>query len=154
MDIYANRLKLLEMRYGVDSTECGVLAGAMKLLETQPTIKPVYNPTLTEIMRYIDSMIEDEWQEFVGLLEARGWTLDTAPRKDEWCHNCKEYDYQKHYCPRFCRVIRKTVEELKSEQQKTCEGCKHLGKWENEVENGYPSPCTLCKRRVEDHYER
>lgn len=36
----------------------------------------------------------------------------------------------------------------------TCEGCKHLGKWENEFEYGYPSPCTRCKRRVEDHYER
>lgn len=81
-----------------------------------PTIKPVYNPTLTEIMRYVDNMVEDEWQEFVGLLEARGWTLDTATRKDEWCHDCKEYDQQKHYCPRFCRVIRETVEELKSKQ--------------------------------------
>ena len=39
------------------------------------------------------------------------------------------------------------------EQPETCEGCKHLGKWENEVEYGYPSPCTCCKRRVEDHYE-
>ena len=35
-----------------------------------------------------------------------------------------------------------------------CKDCKHLGKWENEVEYGYPSPCTRCKRRVEDHYER
>ena len=39
-------------------------------------------------------------------------------------------------------------------QPKTCEGCKHLGKWENEVEYGYPSPCTRCRRRVEDYYER
>lgn len=41
-----------------------------------------------------------------------------------------------------------------SAQPETCEGCKHLGKWENEVEYGYPSPCTRCKRRVEDNYER
>lgn len=41
-----------------------------------------------------------------------------------------------------------------SAQPETCEGCKHLGKWENEVEYGYPSPCTRCKRRVGDHYER
>ena len=91
-------------------------------------MKPVCNPTLTEIMRYIDNMVEEEWQEFVGLLEARGWTLDTAPRKDEWCHNCKEYDQQKHYCPRFCRVIRETVEELKSEQPEIirCKDCEHF----------------------------
>lgn len=39
MDLYANRLELLAERYGLDSSECGVLAGAMKLLEAQPTIE-------------------------------------------------------------------------------------------------------------------
>ena len=37
---------------------------------------------------------------------------------------------------------------------RNCEGCKHLGKWENEVEYGYPSSCTRCKRRAKDYYER
>ena len=46
------------------------------------------------------------------------------------------------------------IESLPSAQPETCEGCKHSGKWEDEVENGYPSPCTRCKRRVGDHYER
>jgi hypothetical protein len=32
---------------------------------------------------------------------------------DEWCHDCKEYDQDKHCCPRFNNVIRKTVEEIK-----------------------------------------
>lgn len=48
----------------------------------------------------------------------------------------------------------KVLTDLPSVQPETCKGCKHLGKWENEVEYGYPSPCTRCKRRVEDHYER
>ena len=46
------------------------------------------------------------------------------------------------------------LKALPSAQPETCEGCKHLDKWENEVEYGYPSPCTCCKRRVLDHYER
>ena len=46
------------------------------------------------------------------------------------------------------------IMQLPSAQPETCEGCKHLGKWENEVEYGYPSPCTRCKRRVNDNYER
>ena len=46
------------------------------------------------------------------------------------------------------------LKSLPSVQPETCEGCKHLGKWENEVEYGYPSPCTRCKRRVNDNYER
>lgn len=49
---------------------------------------------------------------------------------------------------------RRAEMQLSSAQPPNCEGCKHLGKWENEVEYGYPSPCTRCKRRVEDHYER
>jgi hypothetical protein len=48
----------------------------------------------------------------------------------------------------------KIIADLPSAQPETCEGCKHLDKWENEVEYGYPSPCTNCKRRVGDHYER
>ena len=48
----------------------------------------------------------------------------------------------------------KSLEGYPSAQPQTCEGCKHFNKWENEVENGYPSPCTRCKRRVGDHYER
>lgn len=41
-----------------------------------------------------------------------------------------------------------------AQPEHTCVGCKHRGKWENEFEYGYPSPCTYCKRRVNDHYER
>lgn len=36
----------------------------------------------------------------------------------------------------------------------TCEGCVNNGCWENEVEYGYPSPCTDCKRRASDNYAR
>jgi hypothetical protein len=32
---------------------------------------------------------------------------------DEWCHDCSEYNQDKHCCPRFNNVIRKTVEEIK-----------------------------------------
>ena len=48
------------------------------------------------------------------------------------------------------------LRELPSAQPEwnNCEGCKHLGMWENEVEYGYPSPCTRCKRRASDNYER
>lgn len=44
---------------------------------------------------------------------------------NESCEDCKEYDSEKHYCPRFCRVIRTTVEELKENEKKrpVCEKC-------------------------------
>lgn len=32
---------------------------------------------------------------------------------NESCENCNEYDKEKHSCPKFCRVIRETVDEIK-----------------------------------------
>ena len=32
----------------------------------------------------------------------------------EWCHDCKEYDQDKHCCHRWTKVIRNTVEEIKT----------------------------------------
>ena len=36
---------------------------------------------------------------------------------DKWCTDCKEYDHEKHCCPRFNCVIKKAVEEVKEMQQ-------------------------------------
>ena len=46
------------------------------------------------------------------------------------------------------------LEGMSSAQPETCEGCKHLSEWKNEVEYGHLHPCILCKRRVDDLYER
>lgn len=35
---------------------------------------------------------------------------------DEWCDSCQEYDHNKHCCPRWNKVIKNTVEELKVAQ--------------------------------------
>ena len=70
------------------------------------------------------------------------------------------YEQFKEYCRKRCLsvVTNELVEEVhrmnEMRRPETCEGCRHLGKWENEVECGYPSPCTRCKRRAEDRYER
>ena len=40
---------------------------------------------------------------------------------DEWCDSCKEYDKKRHSCPRWNKVIKNTVEELKSAQPVSCE---------------------------------
>ena len=37
-------------------------------------------------------------------------------RLDEWCTDCKEYDHERHCCPRFNRVIRATLQEVQAEQ--------------------------------------
>lgn len=35
---------------------------------------------------------------------------------DEWCEDCKEYDHERHCCPRWNRVIRKTLEEAQPDR--------------------------------------
>ena len=39
---------------------------------------------------------------------------------DEWCTDCTEYDQERHCCPRFNRVIRETVDEVKNNQWRPC----------------------------------
>ena len=60
-------------------------------------------------------------------------------------------------CHGMKRMQRQAVIELAnlpSAQTESCEGCIQYGLWENEIEYGYPSPCTRCKRRANDNYER
>ena len=52
---------------------------------------------------------------------------------------------------RATAVNRMAIEALEK-QGKNCDGCIHRGKYENEIDYGYPSPCTMCKRRLSDHY--
>lgn len=41
---------------------------------------------------------------------------DVKPHYDEWCDSCQEYDHNKHCCPRWNKVIKNTIEELKTTQ--------------------------------------
>ena len=34
---------------------------------------------------------------------------------DEWCTDCKEYDHNRNCCPRYNRVIRGAVDEVKQQ---------------------------------------
>lgn len=41
------------------------------------------------------------------------------PAIDEWCTDCKEYDHEHHCCPRWNRVIRTTLNDMKGENNDT-----------------------------------
>lgn len=60
---------------------------------------------------------------------------------DEWCRDCKEYDTEHHNCPRWNRVIRRTLEENQPKQ----------GEWER---SGLGSlalfRCSACGVREEE----
>lgn len=44
------------------------------------------------------------------------------------------------------------VARLRAEQSMLCSGCENNGLYEDEIELGYPSPCTGCRRRAPDNY--
>lgn len=48
-----------------------------------PSAQPFHNITMTDVLRYIDGMPEDVWQEFTACLECRGWELQRRTAK--WC---------------------------------------------------------------------
>lgn len=37
------------------------------------------------------------------------------PDLDEWCYSCKEYDSERHCCPRWNRVIKETLKDAQPE---------------------------------------
>lgn len=89
-----------------------------------------------------------------GEIKALEQLTSAHPELDEWCYDCKEYDKEKHSCPRWNRVIRNT---LKDAQPKIvcCKDCKHFlpphgcGHDDGMItadENGF---CSYAERRSE-----
>lgn len=54
-----------------------------EIVEQLPSIQPFHNITMTDVLKYIDGMPEDVWQEFTACLECRGWELQRRTAK--WC---------------------------------------------------------------------
>ena len=55
-------------------------------------------------------------------------TVKPERNYDEWCLDCKEYDHDRHCCPRFNRVIGSVMGEIKTDRklEKIMKG-KHNG---------------------------
>lgn len=49
------------------------------------------------------------------------------PELDEWCTDCKEYDQERHCCPRWNRVIRETLKDVENKIVR-CKDCKWYGR--------------------------
>lgn len=56
-----------------------------------------------------------------ALKEALSQVPEARQEEFEWCHDCKEYDQERHCCYRFTKTIRDTVEEIKSNRWTPCE---------------------------------
>ena len=66
------------------------------------------------------------------------------PSEFEWCHDCKEYDQSAHCCHRWTKVIRNTVNELKTQGYEPV----RYGYWKVVKSSIYPYgndvACSVC----------
>lgn len=75
------------------------------------------------------------------------------PDLDEWCTDCKEYDSERHCCPRFNRVIREALKEAQPEVIH-CRDCRYENMGECEHKFGLlvaneENYCSYAERREE-----
>lgn len=56
---------------------------AISMVNELPSTQHFHNTTMNEVLKYIDDMPEDVWQEFTACLECRGWELQRRTAK--WC---------------------------------------------------------------------
>jgi hypothetical protein len=77
------------------------------------------------------------------LIESAIEALSQEPcyNPDEWCHDCKEYDHDKHCCPRYNKVIRNAVKEIKQAK---------VGHWiyDKRIENWKCSECGCSPKTI------
>lgn len=63
-------------------------------------------------------------------------SVQSEQHYDEWCTDCKEYDRERHCCPRWNRVIREALNDAQPEQK--------TGKWI--YQRNYTWECSECKQ--------
>ena len=62
---------------------------------------------------------------------------------DEWCTDCKEYDKERHCCPRWNKVIRQALADAQP---------KRTGKWIKITKGAMREKymCSICGRTIEE----
>lgn len=57
----------------------------------------------------------DEITNCIAMVVNEPSVIPQEPQTFKWCTDCREYNQEKHCCPRWSKVIRNTVEEMKQE---------------------------------------
>ena len=111
------------------------------------------------LTRIRDRLMTTSSKQFEALTFAIAALEQQEKAFDEWCTDCKEYDHNRNCCPRYNRVIRGAVDEVKqqgwipcserlpsAQPERTCVNCGRT------VNNGgwYADGRTRCP--IEEHY--
>jgi len=87
---------------------------------------------------------------------------DIAPSAQQDCTECAEYDHERHYCQKYCDVIRRTLGKAKQERTGRwihdgyafrggidwmhCSECGHKDSWSAATRTPF---CAWCGARME-----
>ena len=97
--------------------------GMNDLISRQAAIDEVLNLNVENRVSWRDAVID---------------TIDALPSAQQDCIECPDYDHERHYCPRYCKTIRQTLEEAKQER---------TGRWIN-VSDG-KCKCSECGAMID-----
>ena len=88
-----------------------------KIIEKQKELFQDLN--VIEVLSHVDfdSTIQNSLDNFLKAVtnEAIEIVKQEAEKHEECykdCGECEAYDKEKHYCPKFCKVIKETVKEI------------------------------------------
>lgn len=130
-DLISRKRALEEMTFSCGIEQDGVLYvplrdvnNHLKSLPSEAYLQTIATERYEDLCEYFgcrEYPILTDRREFKKWLARVKWyvkKVDESVRrsKDEWCTECKEYDNEKHYCPRFRKVIRRTVQEIQEER--------------------------------------
>ena len=130
-DLISRKRALEEMTFSCGIEQDGVLYVPLrdvnkhlKNLPSEAYLQTIATERYEDLCKYFGSQADfilTDRKEFKRWLERVKWHVKkvdelTRRSEDERCTDCPAYDHEKHYCPRFNRVIRETVEEMRQEK--------------------------------------
>lgn len=95
---------------------------AIKALEQQPCEDAISRKEALEALEQEEPLVWCDGADEIAAYNQWSSDVDTIKNMppvqpkynpDEWCHDCSEYNQDKHCCPRYNKVIRSAVEEMK-----------------------------------------
>ena len=69
------------------------------------------------LTRIRDRLMTTSSKQFEAMTMAIAALEQQEKAFDEWCTDCKEYDKDRHCCPRFSKVIRGALDEVKQQTE-------------------------------------
>lgn len=128
-DLISRKRALEEMTFSSGIEQDGVLYVPLrdvnkhlKNLPSEAYLQTIATERYEDLCEYFggreDPILTDR-REFKRWLDRVRWhvkKVDELARRseDEWCTDCPAYDHEEHNCPRYNRVIRETVEEIRN----------------------------------------